>query len=186
MFINGAILILAGGQSRRMGFDKAQLPIASTTLLDWQRDRLAALGLPIWHSGPDGIEDEWPDFRGPLAGIYSAVQQQPGVAFWVLVPVDMPALPLSALRPLIESVQQTFRPVAYQDTPFPLAVPNTEAVVSALDLCLNRPGGRKSIRAFMTLSEGNWLPSPLTDDDTLNINTPDDWAEFLRTLGGSQ
>ena len=38
----GAVLILAGGRSSRMGTNKAKLQIETTTLLDWQR------GLAQW------------------------------------------------------------------------------------------------------------------------------------------
>lgn len=174
----GAVLILAGGRSRRMGTDKAQLPMAGTTLLNWQRERLTALDLPVWHSGPDGIADAWPDFRGPLAGLYSALRHHPEADFWLVIPVDMPALPLDCLRRLVHNVKAGSQPVAYSNAPLPLAVPATAALRETLAAWLNQSGGPRSLRALMSHFNGRWLAEPLADYHRLNLNTPEDWAAF--------
>lgn len=174
----GAVLILAGGRSRRMGTDKAQLPVAQTTLLNWQRQRLAALGLPVWHSGPNGIADAWPDFRGPLAGLYSALKQQPEALYWLIIPVDMPALPLDRLRRLAQCMKAESVPVAYSNAPLPLAVPSTAALQQTLAGWLTQPDGPRSLRALMSQFNGRWLAEPLAERDRLNLNTPEDWAAF--------
>lgn len=175
----GAVLILAGGRSRRMGTDKAQLPMADTTLLDWQRGRLGALNLPVWHSGPSGIVDQWPDYRGPLAGLYSALKQHPEAAFWLVVPVDMPALPVTRLRQLAACVQYEALPVAFRDTPLPLAVPATVQLQATLNTWLSQADGPRSIRALMTHFNGRWLDDALNEHERLNVNTADDWQAFL-------
>ncbi|MEX0624161.1 molybdenum cofactor guanylyltransferase [Saccharospirillum sp.] len=178
MVKQGAVLILAGGRSLRMGTDKARLPMADTTLLDWQRQRLASLDLDVWHSGPGGIVDVWPDFRGPLAGLYSALTQHPEPAFWLVVPVDMPALPLDRLCRLAHCMEAESVPVAYQNAPLPLAVPAIATVRETLADWLNQPDGPRSLRALMAHFNGRWLAEPLAEQDRLNLNTPEDWAEF--------
>lgn len=180
---HGAILVLAGGRSRRMGTDKARLPMAGTTLLDWQRQRLSLLGLPVWHSGPDGINDAWPDFRGPLAGLFSAMTQHPEAAFWLVVPVDMPALPLDRLRRLVHCMRDESLPVAYSNAPLPLSVPATAALRETLATWLNQPDGPRSLRALMSHFNGRWLAEPLAEHDRLNLNTPEEWAEFQALPG---
>lgn len=174
----GVVLILAGGRSRRMGTDKAQLPMANTTLLGWQRQRLATLNLPVLHSGPDGIVDVWPDFRGPLAGLYSALIQHPKQAFWLVIPVDMPALPLDRLRQLLHYMQDESLPVAYNNAPLPLAIPATTALRETLATWLTQPEGPRSLRALISHLNGRWLPEPLAEQDRLNLNTPEDWINF--------
>lgn len=178
----GAVLILAGGRSRRMGTDKAQLPMADTTLLGWQRQRLAALDLPVWHSGPDGITDAWPDFRGPLAGLHGALRQHPEAAFWLVIPVDMPAVPLDRLRRLAQCMKSESLPVAYSNAPLPLAVPATAALQETLVTWLTQPDGPRSLRALMSHFNGRWLAEPLAERDRLNLNTPEDWAAFQARL----
>ena len=76
------IAILAGGQSRRMGTDKALLPINGQSLIERvaarcqtldlpliiianQVERFAGLGLPVY---PDEIPD-----KGSMGGIYTAL-----------------------------------------------------------------------------------------------------------------
>lgn len=182
MFNDGAILILAGGRSRRMGRDKARLPVAGTTLLNWQRERLSSLGLPVWHSGPDGIADLWPDFQGPLAGLHSALQQHPEVRFWLLIPVDMPALPVARLQQLAACVTAKAVPIAFHRSPLPLAVPASSELTDSLESWLMQADGPRSIRALMTAFNGHWLEESLSENEQLNVNTPQDWQAFLHGL----
>lgn len=182
MFQDGALLILAGGRSRRMGSDKAQLVVAGTSLLNWQRERLSSLELPVWHSGPDGIVDQWPDFQGPLAGLHSALQQHPEIGFWLLMPVDMPALPVARLRQLAISVTDKAVPVAFQHSPLPLAVPASTRLFDTLTNWLQQVDGPRSIRALMTEFNGCWLEESLSENEQLNVNTPEDWQVFWQTV----
>jgi molybdopterin-guanine dinucleotide biosynthesis protein A len=161
-----------------MGRDKARLPIAEVSLLEWQSQRLAGLGMPVWHSGPGGIVDAWPDFRGPLAGIASAISNRANVAHWLVVPVDMPALPLNRLGQLVEQGEALQVPVAFADSPLPLALPVTQQLATTLNEWLDEPEGPRSLRALMTHFNGHWLAETLTGQERLNLNTPEDWAQF--------
>lgn len=111
-----AAVILAGGAGRRMGgVDKGLQFVDGRMLVVQVLDRLraqlddivisanrnidayAALGVPV-------VVDVAPGFRGPLAGLASAMQavRQP----WLLsVPVDVPGLPLDLAVRLLEVVE---------------------------------------------------------------------------------
>jgi molybdopterin-guanine dinucleotide biosynthesis protein A len=99
-------VLLAGGQSRRMGRDKAKIEIDGRTLWKRQIELLQSLGLPrIVISGPadvyrnTGVEvlpDPLPNL-GPLGGICTALQKCEGDAILVLA-VDMPAMTLRFLQ----------------------------------------------------------------------------------------
>ena len=102
-------VILAGGASRRMGRDKAALPYAGTTLLQYQIDRYAALGpvavsvaqmgrYPV--SGAMELPDRYPDC-GPLNGLVSAFAET-DAAELLLTAVDLPHGDLSLARRLGE------------------------------------------------------------------------------------
>ena len=97
-------VILAGGLARRMqGQDKGLLPYQDRPLIEHVSERLRpqvgrlcinanrhletyrAYGFPVF-------EDSWPDYHGPLAGFYSALQHCQGDWF-CFVPCDMPQLP---------------------------------------------------------------------------------------------
>jgi molybdopterin-guanine dinucleotide biosynthesis protein A len=109
-------MILAGGQSRRMGGgDKCLLPLNGRPLLahvvgriapqvaalalnaNGDATRFAGFGLPV-------VADDAADFAGPLAGILAALdwaaQNQPTVPAVLTVPADTPFLPRDLLARL--------------------------------------------------------------------------------------
>lgn len=98
--------ILAGGFSSRMGADKAALPFGGMTLLEWQVQKLRALGIedimvsgsPLAAPMARCVPDVYPH-RGPLSGIHACLE-----AAWnenvIILAVDIPLVPASALRPL--------------------------------------------------------------------------------------
>ena len=103
-------VILAGGKSSRMGFDKAFLEIDGRKLLDRQLDTLVAAGAEdIIISGRSGVnysayscrvlEDQFAD-AGPLGGIHAAltVSRQP---LLLVLAVDMPEMNALFLRSLL-------------------------------------------------------------------------------------
>lgn len=99
-------VILAGGQSRRMGGgDKALMPLAGKPLLQHVIDRIApqvnglALGVErvspaLAAFGLPQLADAQPGHRGPLNGLLAALRHFAGRADWVLLaPCDAPFLP---------------------------------------------------------------------------------------------
>lgn len=113
-------VILAGGQSRRMGGgDKCLRPLGATTILQHVIDRarpqvarlvlnangdprrFAAYGLPV-------VADSVPDFAGPLAGILAgldwAASQAPDAAWVASFAGDAPFLPRDLVKRLAAAV----------------------------------------------------------------------------------
>ena len=113
-------VLLAGGQSRRMGGgDKALRPLAGQTLLDHviarARPQVAALvlnangdparfarfGLPV-------VADSIADFAGPLAGILAGLDwtaaNRPDCAQIVSLATDAPFLPADLVARLVEGM----------------------------------------------------------------------------------
>lgn len=106
-------LILAGGESRRMGTDKAALQFAGKTLLDRAVSIMAPLVDSVFVSGRAEqrlqagrasyafIADSLgPEIRGPAAGILSAHRCYPDAA-WLIMAVDMPLVTAAVLKRLI-------------------------------------------------------------------------------------
>ena len=96
-------VVLAGGGSRRMGYDKALLEWRGRPLLDHVRARLWAAGcqaVVTSRAAPGCIADDLPG-RGPLGGIHAVLSSRPA-ADYLVVPVDMPLLPAALLRGLID------------------------------------------------------------------------------------
>jgi len=97
-----SLAVLAGGQSSRMGSDKAARPFAGRTLLDHAIARFAPPGTPVLVStrgeAPAAasalatpVLDDVPGL-GPLAGIAALVARAPA-AFLLVMPVDLPLFP---------------------------------------------------------------------------------------------
>ena len=96
MIVDCTAVILVGGQSRRMGSDKATLPLGTRTLLQEVVDAVAPLfpGLIVSVAAPRAdlpwpqVCDERPGL-GPLAGLCAALARAPTP--WIFaVATDMP------------------------------------------------------------------------------------------------
>ena len=116
-------LVLAGGHSRRWGgVDKAWVQLNGRALVRHVCDRLAVQSAQVWVSANRDLEryatlgrpvlaDDWPDGRGPLAGMATAARrlQTP----WLLVaPVDTPGVPLDLAAQLADAALREDRQLA--------------------------------------------------------------------------
>ncbi len=109
--------VLAGGQSRRMGQDKALLTLAGQPLVAHALSTLRAAGLSPVIAGARSdlsrfarvIPDANPDCNiglGPLAGICAALESTTA-RYSVFLPVDLPLLPSSLISYLVHHAQIT-------------------------------------------------------------------------------
>jgi molybdopterin-guanine dinucleotide biosynthesis protein A len=105
--------VLAGGQSERMGKDKALVELAGRPLIEHTVSVLRQAGLAVWIAGarsPLGlfapvVEDAEAGL-GPLHGICAALDA--ATSRWaVFVSVDMPLLPASLIAHLVEHARIT-------------------------------------------------------------------------------
>jgi len=107
--------VLAGGQSSRMGRDKALVRVADRPLVEWALEVLHGAGLTSRIAGARGKLDEFAPViadeavgAGPLSGVCSALRQT--AAEWaVFVPVDLPLIPGSLIQFLIGHAETTGR-----------------------------------------------------------------------------
>lgn len=197
--------LLAGGRSRRMGRDKAQLPLAGQPLVAHMISKLAGLGLEATICGnrPDlaHLAPVLPDpplpgegSAGPLAGILAALEASEA-ALNLFLGVDIPGLPLAFLRWMIDRAERTQSP---------LTVPFVAGRAQPLCAIYHRelaPGLRRSLeagerRVFPTLaraarrtdifdvesivSAGAFDPIPrgFPHEWFRNLNTPQEFALY--------
>jgi len=178
-------LVLAGGESRRMGRDKALLERDGSTqlsrtvqLVGRHVDRVFVSTRPEQVDEPERrrfeqIVDRYTGI-GPAAGILTALEQEPEVS-WLVLACDLPNVNDSTIDFLLRNRDAT-RPFtafksAYDDLPEPLCA-------------IYRPGSRAIISSFVTdgivcprkmliRSDTHLLIQP--DPSALdNVNTPDD------------
>ena len=105
--------VLAGGQSRRMGRDKAVVHLAGRPLIEHALEILRDAGLPACVAGGNPelaafapvIQDPHAA-QGPLGGICAALAAT-HAHFAVFLPVDLPLLPASLVLTLLQHASLT-------------------------------------------------------------------------------
>jgi molybdopterin-guanine dinucleotide biosynthesis protein A len=178
-------LVLAGGQSRRMGRDKALLTrhgrtqlARSVELLERHVDRTFVSTRPDQVDEPERRQFEQIVDRysgiGPMAGILSALEEQPEVS-WLVLACDLPNVDDRTIEFLLQN-QASDKPFtafrsSYDDLPEPLcAIYRSESRAIVQEFVAN---GIICPRKMLVRSETQLLrqPDPASLD---NVNTPDD------------
>ena len=183
-------LVLAGGHSRRMGRDKAELPFVgipqwkraletlsphcTQTLLSRRSDQDCPADTPC-------ITDRFLDF-GPMGGMLSAMHAHPGAA-WLVLACDLPFVDGAVLEHLIRNRRHTALATAYADPASGLPEP----------LCaIWEPRMKARLHRFM--AEGVHCPRKAlirshisllaleTRNALDNINRPEDYQRALERL----
>lgn len=178
-------LVLAGGESRRMGRDKALLKRHGQSQLAYLVDLLGQVTDRVFVSARsaqredeersryDLIVDRYENI-GPMAGILSALEEHPG-ADWLVVACDLPNITAPTLHFLLEhrSAEQPF--TAFRSSHDGLPEPLCAVYRAGSDAILQRfvAEGIVCPRKVLLRSESLLLeqPDPAALD---NINTPDD------------
>lgn len=182
-------LVLAGGRSRRMGTDKADLrygdsPQAARALdlLDGFCDEVFVSRAPD-QEAPSGVEESHilrDRFLGlgPLGGILTALSSDRSAA-WLVVACDLPLLTRDTIASLVDSRDSSRQATAFLSPdgqfPEPLCAiwePSTfRLALQALET------GRHCPRKALQSSHARFLPAP--GRSLFNANTPDERASLL-------
>jgi len=170
-------VVLAGGQSTRMGQDKALLPWRGRPLLEHMTALLAAAGaarvvVSGHHPRYQGIVDPCPQ-RGPLGGLHG-VAQALGDGPLLVVPVDMPGLTVGLLQRLVQCGPA--RCVILARHRLPMRWDLDDAGRTLLRNWMQDPSAPTSLRAFQQALGVRELPIGEGDLPKLaNCNTPSEW-----------
>lgn len=179
--------ILAGGKSRRMGSEKALLPVAGGTLLEWMQRKLKHAGIEhilVCGSGPQSLPDAIANL-GPLGALHTLAETYPD-HMALIIPVDMPLLEPRALTELVAQGKVTV-PHHYVNYFFPLLLPLHTTTADYLRRTVAQPDADRSIAACLrvlgaiTIDPAGLQP-PLNDATFLNINTPEQWRNVQTRL----
>jgi len=182
-------LVLAGGASARMGFDKAKLRYDGEPQVRRIARTLESLAPPAWVSvrraqagdevfaGLRVILDE-DEGIGPMAGVLGAFRQDPNRA-WLVVAVDMPFLTGGVLRRLVESRDPALYGTAYRNSD---GGPETVCAIyepRILPVLLERKAkGKHSLMVLRDVPVK--MVDPVDPRELRNINTFDDYREASR------
>lgn len=182
-------VVLAGGQSSRMGRDKALLELTNgRTLLQQAKSLFDDLSppagvdmLPTLVSGarPGGVPDRV-QTAGPLGGLQAIAdhlqQWQPDCDALLVVPVDMPLLSPALLRQLCMAGQTVEQAVCFGDFYLPCWLPLDQRGRRYLEAAAagNAVASMRALFGYLgcmqlPVPEGNWH---------LNVNRPQDFERL--------
>ncbi len=198
-------LVLAGGQSRRMGQDKALMRYQGRTLIDNASLLLQSASCDkvlISRNAPGFLNDKIED-AGPLGGVHAvldALSQSDNHTdnpYELLVlPVDMPQMTPELLRILVSRGREAEKACYVENRFLPFFLPvaqNTQALLAnyLVEQSKRRVVGFLEILNAVSLKEGDLkktarkeesdnkkrLAKMSNEDDVewLNVNTPGDW-----------
>lgn len=181
-------LLLAGGESRRMGTAKALLDFRGRPLWQRMRDLLLAAGCErVLISGdfprdiPEAIPDATPGI-GPLGGIATIANTLHAAdnATLLVVPVDLPLLDVATLRDLLQHDPQAAA-AHYATHALPARFRFDAAFRTALAACVADPDPRRrSLQALAARLHAEELPlGDLSVISLTNVNTPEEWRRVI-------
>jgi molybdopterin-guanine dinucleotide biosynthesis protein A len=186
------IAILAGGESRRMGRDKALLTIDGGSLLERTARMARETGCPVavvGRSRPAGwaepgtafYADRYPG-TGPLGGIATALEEAGGDI--LALSCDLPLLTPDAIGWLLGVWNGQSRELGLaarsRDRLEPLFAIYRQAALPAIRDAL--AAGRLSIHRLLTALDFPAAPVPAHVAAALtNVNTPEEWIQATRT-----
>ncbi|MCC6614089.1 MAG: molybdenum cofactor guanylyltransferase [Anaerolineae bacterium] len=191
-----SVAIIAGGESTRMGTDKAFVPVDGKPLVERLLERVAGLGQGetfIIANRPDGYQalglPIYPDIlpgKGSLGGIYTAltVSQNP---FTLMLACDMPFVNADLLRHMMQM---------RIGGPFDVIVPRVKSQPEGLHAAYSKTcmspmrrrldAGRLKVVGFYEdvrvrfLDEDEWQPFDPDGISFYNVNTPEHLAQAER------
>lgn len=180
-------VILAGGQSRRMGVNKALLEIGGKPLIRILIERILPVTDRILISSNDSRIYEFLDFpvvpdhfpgNGPLAGFHSAMIHTP-CSLYLILACDLPNLKTPLLQSLI-SLSEGFDaaiPRTVDGILHPLCAIYRRTCLPSIERALAR-GANKVVRTFLddhlAVRWVNPVEGRFQETDLANLNTPED------------
>ncbi len=173
------VIILAGGQSERMGRDKAELTVNGQRLIDHVVDRLADQSLTVMISGTEDygtglavIEDRSDGPRGPAAALWAVSRTLTRQNVWgfFTCPVDGPNVPKDLTERLYDPDRSKVAVSAGQTHPTFAWWRLLDLVKAFDDIDIDRSISLMRIADKTQAETVSWRDPKLF----LNLNTPDD------------
>lgn len=185
--INATAIVLAGGNSRRMGTEKALLPVHETPLIEHVYNQLSGYFHRVLISaenadsysflGTEVIPDRVPG-SGPLMGIASALEASKSDINFI-VACDIPDINIPFVKMMIRESRDYdgVVPVNSRSQYEPLYAVYRKRMLKAMNKILS--DGKKKISEVFKLCRIKYIP--VNDADWLkNLNTIEDYEEYIR------
>ncbi len=190
---NYSLLILAGGKSSRMGKNKAELLYNGQSFLENLIKKAQCLGIEnIYLSGYKGVREDakavmdvYPEV-GPLGGLHAGLTAAT-TPYCLVLPVDIPQLPLEFLEAMLEEHRKQCRNV--QEDRLPLLLERDGFLEPLIGIYpvpiaafIEEKIKEERLSVFRMLKEwGNRsFTTKLPEWQISNINTQEDYQELLK------
>lgn len=185
MSVTGAIL--CGGESSRMGQDKATLMLSGRTMAKWVADAMTQAGVNnIVTLGGEPQPDlvSLPDTRpgtGPLGALIGALETFGDV---LICPCDVPLISQGVFTSVIEAAMTSEKPVVLvqSDHLQPLIGLYKKAAVGILATGYEQ--GARGPKQILTPRDFDLVDA--TIEEVQNINTPQEFEQLRDSLGASK
>lgn len=176
---NIAGLVLAAGGSSRMGQDKTLLQYNGQSFLELAVAQLNAAGVAqSYVNNADNLADIIAD-KGPIGGIYSALQTYQTVEHWLIIPNDMPLLTAEILQTLLAGLGGADI-VRFEGEMFPILLKTSDIMLNKITELATDELKTYSLRQFMKPFRVAILPKPLGSELAFsNINSPQDYKRIV-------
>ncbi len=178
-------VILAGGQSRRMGQNKAQLEFEGKTLLEHQVEKLRRVGAAEILISGEGcqklpgtkvVADILPN-RGPLGGLHACLQVA-SYSRCLVLSVDAPLVPVETLRQICATHSEGATVLSHGEYVEPLIGMYDSAVAQSLFALIENGGA--PVRALKNLLKWNTLEYQGDENLLCNCNTRQEFADMKK------
>lgn len=171
-------IVLAGGQSSRMGTDKAMLSVNGQTLVERAIQTLRASNthaVLISGSRHGGIVDQYTNI-GPVGGIVSVLKTLKLCEGDTLIftPVDTPLITSALLNKLLEYAQEQGQSCYFDDQFLPVCIVVTPRLIEFINTFDGQP---ISVKRFLSRLKALSYPSHNTKSFT-NLNHPCEWQQY--------
>ncbi|HRD01598.1 MAG TPA: molybdenum cofactor guanylyltransferase [Candidatus Saccharicenans sp.] len=189
LFKDLSVIVLAGGQSRRMGRDKASLPVNDRTLLEQVIQQLDGHFKETIISVSNGqhyelknarqVEDRY-EGAGPLAGILAGLQaSSSGVS--LVIPCDQPEVDLHLVRQMLQALGQYDLVYLRLDgqIPHPLFALYRRSLVPVIEQLIKE--GKLSVLYLLAEVESLALDLP-SNKIRWHLNSLEDYQSYLEYL----
>ena len=188
--MQATLLVLAGGESRRMGRTKAWLEVGETTLLRWVAERLAPAFTEVMVSfaEPEQVEQHVPyrvvfdrkPWAGPLAGLEAGLNAARNEVVFA-VACDMPYVTREVAEMAVAASSGCDAAIPrLEGRPEPACAAYRKSALQAITRALD--AGRYRAAELAENLDVAWLEG-LDPDLFRSLNAPDDYERFRQELG---
>lgn len=179
-------IILAGGNSSRMGKNKALLPYNGKRLIDHIANQLIISGIKdiIISGSVEGYESITDIIKngGPLVGIATVISKiYSDYDSFLILPVDLPLLNSDVINQLINN-NNDCDVICFKSSPLPFIINKSAALFNELNF-LNFVDNlsKQSVKSFLSKFNTKILELSEKNINALtNTNTPKEWELAIR------